>query len=117
MVPLSIPKDVDFSTAEQKSKQAILTRREKSLNYTHAYQQRNYDYGIKVKSNFFIKTNANGCVIISSIPEALLILTFNLQKLELSSAGRSIPRRFVGMFHLMNLTMVLMQVFYLNYRI
>ncbi|MFH3012098.1 FimD/PapC N-terminal domain-containing protein [Klebsiella pneumoniae] len=33
-------KDVDFfSTAEQK--QAILTRREKSLNYTHAYQQRN----------------------------------------------------------------------------
>lgn len=33
-------KDVDFfSTAEQK--QAILTRREKNLNYTHAYQQRN----------------------------------------------------------------------------
>lgn len=40
MVPLSIPKTSIFFLRQNK-KQAILTRREKSLNYTHAYQQRN----------------------------------------------------------------------------
>lgn len=40
MVPSSIPKML-ISFLRQNKKQAILTRREKSLNYTHAYQQRN----------------------------------------------------------------------------
>ncbi|HIH9945343.1 TPA: fimbria/pilus outer membrane usher protein [Klebsiella pneumoniae] len=108
-------KDVDFfSTAEQKASYLNEAGEELKL-YPCLSTEELSDYGIKVKAISSLKTNANGCVIISSIPEASVDFNFNLQKLELSvpqAAVSSTVRGYVSPDEFDNG----INAFYLNYR-